>query len=321
MICKATLWPLAISMGLVLLGNLDTLAQDWRPPPPERRCPSAWGAADERGAANHMKPETVLKAVRLVKEGKVYELGRVLEPAMPTFGTRRFGIHTARSSGPTGVNQIRGNEEVVVTELGQVGTQFDALPHIAIGDMLYNCVKTDEVATRNGFTKLGVDKVGGIVTRGVLLDVAGVKGVEMLEAGYEVSVADLEETMKRQVATIGAGDAVLIHTGWGKLWMKDNAKYNSGQPGIGIPAGEWLAKLNPLLVGADNWGIEVRPHPNKDLAFPVHQILITTHGIFLLENLDLDRLVREKVTEFAFVVLPLKIKGGTGSTVAPVALK
>jgi kynurenine formamidase len=127
--------------------------------------------------------------------------------------------------------------------------------------------------------------------------------------------------MKRQGVTIGAGDAVLIHTGWGGLWMKDNAKYNSGQPGIGIPAGEWLAKLNPVLVGADNWGIEVRPHPNKDLAFPVHQILITTHGVFLLENLDLDGLAREKVSEFAFVVLPLKIKGGTGSTVAPVALK
>ena len=215
-----------------------------------------------------MKPETVLKAIRLVKDGKVYELGRVLESGMPTFGTRRFGLHTARSSGPTGVNQIRGNEELVVTELGQVGTQFDALPHIGIGDMLYNCVKTDEVATRNGFTKLGVETVGGLITRGVLLDIAGLKGVEMLEAGYEITVADLEEAMKRHGVTIGTGDAVLIHTGWGKLWMKDNAKYNSGQPGIGIPAGEWLVKLNPILVGADNWGIEVRPHPNKDLSLP-----------------------------------------------------
>ncbi len=143
----------------------------------------------------------------------------------------------------------------------------------------------------------------------------------MLEAGYEITVTDLEEAMKRQGVTIGTGDAVLIYTGWGKLWMKDNAKYNSGQPGIGIPAGECLAKLNPILVGADNWGIEVRPHPNKDLAFPVHQILVTTHGVFLLENLDLDGLAGEKVSEFAFVVLPLKIKGGTGSTVAPVALK
>jgi kynurenine formamidase len=315
------LWSLVCCMSLVVLGDSGIFAQEWSPLPPEKRCPSAWGAQDERGAANHMKPDTVLKGLRLVKEGKMYELGRVLEPAIPTFGTRRFGLHTARSSGPSGTNQIRGNEEVVVTELGQVGTQFDALPHIGIGDMLYNCVKTDEVATRNGFTKLGVEKVGGIVTRGVLLDVAAVKGVEMLEVGYEITVADLEAAMKRQGTTIGAGDAVLIHTGWGKLWMKDNAKYNSGQPGIGIPAGEWLAKLNPILVGADNWGIEVRPHPNKDLAFPVHQVFLATYGIFLLENLDLETLARDQVPEFAFVVLPLKLKGGTGSTVAPIAMK
>jgi kynurenine formamidase len=315
------LWSLVFCTSLVALEGPGIFAQEWSPLPPEKRCPAAWGAQDERGAANHMKPETVLKGLSLVKEGKVYELGRVLEPAIPTFGTRRFGIYTARSSGPAGINQIRGNEELVVTELGQVGTQFDALPHVGIGDMLYNCVKTDEVATRSGFTKLGVEQVGGIVTRGVLLDVAAVKGVEMLEVGYEITVADLEAAMKQQGATIGAGDAVLIHTGWGKLWMKDNARYNSGQPGIGIPAGEWLAKLNPILVGADNWGIEVRPHPNKDLVFPVHQILLTTYGTFLLENLDLEALARDKVPEFAFVVLPLKIKGGTGSTVAPIAMK
>ncbi len=159
---KVWLWPLVNFISLVLLGSLSAFGQQWNPPPPEKRCPSPWGANDERGAANHMKPETVLKGLRLVKEGKMYELGRVLEPAMPTFGTRRFGIHTARSSGPTGTNQLRGNEELVVTELGQVGTQFDALPHIGIGDMLYNCVKTDEVATRSGFTKLGVEKVGGL---------------------------------------------------------------------------------------------------------------------------------------------------------------
>jgi hypothetical protein len=162
MIRKGILRSLVICISLVLLGSLSAFGQQWNPPPPEKRCPSPWGADDERGAANHMKPEMVLKGLRLVKEGKIYELGRVLEPAMPTFGTRRFDIHTARSSGPTGTNQLRGNEELVVTELGQVGTQFDALPHIAISDTLYNCVKTEEVATRSGFTKLGVEKVGGL---------------------------------------------------------------------------------------------------------------------------------------------------------------
>jgi hypothetical protein len=98
----------SVSIGIaLLLVATSSGAQDWRPAPPERRRLSRWGASDERGAANHMAPETVMRAVRLIKEGKVYELGRVLEPAMPLFGIRTFSLHTARSSAPTGVNQLR----------------------------------------------------------------------------------------------------------------------------------------------------------------------------------------------------------------------
>jgi kynurenine formamidase len=312
-------------VGLVLVGIFATsammLAQDWKPPPPDRRCPSQWGAADERGAANHMQPETVMRATRLIKEGKIYELGRVLAPDMPLLATRSFLLHTARSSGPSGTNQLLGNEETVVTQLGHVGTQLDGLSHIGIGEHLYNCVKADEVATRAGFSKLGIEKVGAVFTRGVLLDIAAVKDKAMVDAGYEITVADLERALQRQNVRINAGDAVLLHTGWGKLWMKDSAKYNRGQPGLYIAAGEWLAKQSPLLVGADNWGIEVRPHSNKDLALPVHQIMVTVNGIFLLENMDLEALARDRVYEFAFIVQPLKLKGGTGSTVAPIAVK
>jgi kynurenine formamidase len=261
------------------------------------------------------------RALEYASYRKRGQLGRVLEPAMPLFGIRTFSLHTARSSGPTGVNQLRGNEEVVMTQLGQVGTQFDALPHIGIGDLLYNCLKADEVATRTGFTKLGIEKIGALFTRGVLLDIAGLKGVPLLDAGYEVTVADLEQAMQRQNVKIGAGDAVFLHTGWGTLWNKDNAKYNSGEPGINVSGAEWLVRLNPMLVGADTWAVEVRPNPNKDLAFPVHQILLTTNGIFLLENMDLEALARDRVWEFAFILQPLKMKGGTGSTVAPIAVK
>jgi kynurenine formamidase len=296
-------------------------ADGWKAPTPEQRCPSQWGAADERGAANLMNPARVLLAARLVKTGEIVELGRVLEPGMPLFGTRKFEVHTKRTGPSLGANQRRSNEELVITEIGQVGTQFDMFSHQTIGNSLYNCIDSDEIGTRNGFTKLGVEKIGMLFTRGVLLDVAALKGVEMLEGGYEITVADLEAAAVRQGVTIGAGDAVLIHSGYGKLWGVDNAKYNGSTPGIGVPAAEWLAKRNVMLFGADTFGVEVTPNPDKSLSLPVHQIALVVNGIFLLENMKLDELAASRTYEFAFAVQPLKIKGGTGSTVAPVAIR
>ena len=294
----------------------------WSPPGPEKRCPSQWGAADERGAANLMSPETVLRATRLIKEGKVWELGKVLEPSIPKFGLRQYSIQTQRTAGPGGRNAQIGNEEVVTTELGQVGTQFDGLAHIGIGDDLYNCNKNAAVATRNGFTKLGIEKVGALMTRGVMLDIAALRGQDILPANYEVTAADLQAALQQQgLAPINKGDVVLVRTGWGRHYVVNYPTFNSGQPGIGIGAAEWLASRNIMLVGSDNWGIEIFPNPDKDLRFPVHQIMLTVHGIYQIENMDLEGLSREKVYEFAFIVQPLKIKGGTGSTVAPIAIR
>jgi kynurenine formamidase len=296
-------------------------AEGWKPPAPDQRCPSQWGASDERGAANLMNPARVLQAARLVRTGEIVELGRVLESNMPLFGTRKFEVHTKRTGPALGDNKRRSNEELVITEIGQVGTQFDMFSHQTIGNQLYNCIDTDEIATRNGFTRLGVEKIGMLFTRGVLLDVAAMKGVDMLEGGYEITVADLEATAARQGVTIGAGDAVLIHSGFGRLWGVDNAKYNASTPGIGAPAAQWLAKKNVMLFGADTFGVEVTPNPDKSLSLPVHQIALVVNGIFLLENMKLDELAASKTYEFAFAVQPLKIKGGTGSTVAPVAIR
>ena len=116
------------------------------------------------------------------------------------------------------------------------------------------------------------------------------------------------------------GDAVLIHTGWGKLWGKDNARYQAANPGLGVAASEWLARQTPILVGADTAPVEVNPNPDGQLSLPTHQIMLVVHGIHLLENLKLDELAAKRVHEFAFIVQPLKIQGGTGSSVAPIAI-
>jgi len=295
----------------------------WNVPPEGQRCPSKWGAGDERGSGNHMKnPQTVLRGARLIKTGEVIELGHVLGPGMPFFGTRIFNLHTKRSFMNTGRNTRGSNEEVVTSEIGQVGTQFDGFAHQSHGDSHYNCFKTSEIATRSGFTKLGVQNAPTFFTRGVLIDVAGAKGVEMLGDTYEITVADLEQALKRQGGMkLQAGDAVIIHTGWGKLWGKDNARFVKSTPGVGVAAAEWLAKQDPALVGSDNWPVEVSPNPDKDLSLPVHQIFLVVNGIHILENLKLDELAAKRVYEFAFTLQPLKIQGASGSSVAPAAIR
>jgi len=268
-----------------------------------------------------MKPESVLRAARLIKTGEVFELGRVLSESMPLSAGRRFEILTKRTRNDPGTNHRGSNEELVVAEIGQVGTQFDTFSHQMIGTSMYNCFTLEQTASRTGFTKLGVEQVGALVTRGVLIDVAALKGVAVLAETYEITPQDLQAALAAQKITLQPGDAVLIHTGWGTLWGKDNAKYQRASPGIGTAAAEWLARQDPMLVGSDNTAIEISPNPNSQLAGPVHQIMLVVNGIHLLENLRLDELAARRAHEFALIVEPLKIQGGTGSTVAPIAVR
>jgi len=313
---------LAMTVGALLVCGAGVVsAQSWQPPADAQRCPSKWGAGDQRGSGNHMKPETVLRAARLITTGEVFELGRVLSESMPLSAGRRFELSTKRTRNDPGTNRRGSNEELVVAEIGQVGTQFDTFSHQMIGSSMYNCFTLDETATRTGFTKLGVEQVGALVTRGVLLDIAMLKRVPMLADTYEITPKDLEDALATQKLTLQRGDAILIHTGWGTLWGKDNARYQRGSPGIGTAAAEWLARQDPMLVGADNAAVEITPNPDPKLAGPVHQIMLVVNGIHLLENVRLDELAARRAYEFALIVEPLKIQGGTGSSVAPIAIR
>ncbi|HET7669792.1 MAG TPA: cyclase family protein, partial [Burkholderiales bacterium] len=214
-------------LAALLFAPLAAYAQGWNVPPESQRCPSKWGAGDERGSGNHMKnPQNVLRAARLIKSGEIIELGHVLGPGMPFFGPRILNMQPKRTFMNTGRNTRGSNEEMVTSEIGQVGTQFDGFAHQTHGDSLYNCFKLSEIGSRNGFMKLGVHNAPAFFTRGVLVDVAGLKGVEMLGDAYEITVADLEQALARQGGMkLQPGDAVIIHTGWGKLYGKDNPRY------------------------------------------------------------------------------------------------
>ena len=309
-------WAISIAalvMAAAAAGVSFAQADNWYP--------SRWGAADQRGAANRITPAKVLEAKSLITQGNVYQLGRVYESAMPIFGTRHFSLRIPQAFGPMGSNRMVYHDELVSGEIGQVGTQFDGLGHVGIGDLFYNGNNRNDFAKAEGFTKLGIENVGAIATRGVLVDVAAFKNVAQLQGGYEITLADLRGALERQRTEIRAGDVVLVHTGWGALWLADNAKFAANAPGIGLEAAQYLVGREVVMVGSDTWATEVVPNPNPDLAFPVHQLLLTRNGIYIFENLATEELARDRAYEFAFFFAPLKLKGATGSPGNPLAVR
>ncbi len=284
-------------------------------PLPEKFWPSEFGADDQRGAANRITPAKVAGAARLVKRGQIYQLGRLYEHGMPIPGKRHFSltIPGLPTGPPMGSNHIVSNDELVSGEIGQVGTQFDGLGHVGVRsggeDYFYNGNKLSEFGDTYGLKKLGVENAGAFFTRGILLDVCGLTGKDRLPAGYVISPEEIAACLKIAKLEIEEGDVVLIRTGHGKLWMKDNATYGVGEPGIGLDAAKYLTDRKVSLIGADTWAIEAVPHERADLAFPVHQWDLTKNGVYHLENLDLEQLAADGVHEFCFVFSPLRLKG------------
>lgn len=318
--------PASGRIALVIAALAAAAVAQGQTPAGPRWWPSEWGADDERGAANRITPAKVLEAASLIREGRVYELGRPYEPDMPLFGNRHFsltipGLPTVRTGAENGVVF---NDEMVSGELGQIGTQFDGLGHVGTeidGDyVFYNGFKLSEFGTSYGLSRLGIEKVGALFTRGVLLDVARYKGVERLDPTYVITVEDIEGTLETQGVEIREGDAVLFHTGWGQLWKVDNEAYGASEPGPGITALKWLAERNILMTGADNFATEAVPGENPSRPIEGHQWMLS-RGIYNLENLDLDALAADGVYEFAFIFAPLKLTGATGSPGNPIAVR
>lgn len=312
------------AISLIFILTLNCMAQI---PNDSIWWPSKWGSEDQRGAANYITPEKILKATSLIKKGQVYELGRVYEQDMPLLGSRHYKLTLKGlpGSGPTGDHQVVYNSELISGELGQVGTQFDGLGHVGTHvngeNIFYNGFKLSEFGTSEGLTKLGIENVGTIFTRGVLLDIAKYKNVKQLDSTYIISVADIEGTLTKQNVKITEGDVVLFHTGWGQLWMRDNEKYGRSEPGPGITAIKWLIEKGIVMTGADNWGVEAIPGEDPNRIGEGHQWLMNRNGVYNLENLDLSSLAVDNVYEFAFIFVPLKLKGATGSPGNPIAIR
>ncbi len=283
--------------------------------------PLRYGADDTLGAANEITEEKVREAATLVRQGRRYSLGQVLDDRSPT-QMWRYWKHSllvdrvvpGRFLGP---NRQSFVEEAVAGALHS-GTHLDALGHIGIGELAYNGASYADIVGPTGLARLGIEGVPPLFTRGVLLDVAAARGVAMLDMPYIVGPEDLERAERRAGVRVEPGDAVLIHTGWGALWDADGARYAAGEPGIGLDAARWLTDRRVAVVGSDNWAVEAVPSP-PDM-FPVHQHLITLYGVYLLENARTLELARDGVTAFCFAALAARLRGASASPVAPAAI-
>ena len=280
--------------------------------------PSKYGAGDQTGSLHEITPERIVGAAKLVKTGKVYDMGRVVHENIPRFPGRFWHQTIVADSIPKSKNQIAWITEMV-TGTYQIGTQLDALAHLMIGGRFYNGFRKDEIVGEKGAAKLGVETIPPIVTRGVLIDLTEDREEGRLSAGEVVTPARIEDFLAKHKLELARGDALLFHTGWGSLWEKP-AEFVKGEPGLGLEAAEWLAQKGIAVTGCDTWSFGPVPSENSERPFEVPQTLNVKHGVFILENLKTEELARDKVFEFLFVVTHAKTKGSTASQVSPAAI-
>ncbi len=291
--------------------------------------PSKYGPDDEAGALNEITPAKVLEAVGLVRRGQVYDLAHVLHADVPAFPGRTFrqylttNYHAINRRRPDAGSAGWGRNNVnwiveQITATQQMGTHLDALNHLQDGDRTYNGHRLADITEDHGTSRLGVDTLPQIVTRGVLLDIAGLHGVSRLEPGYVITVEDAEGAAA--AIDVRPGDAVLFHTGWGALWGVDNERYSSGEPGPGRAVAQWLVEHRIALTGCDTWSYGPVPPEDPDEPFVVPQRLNTRHGVLVAENLRLAEIAARGLTEFLLVISHAKLRGATGAWVAPLAI-
>jgi kynurenine formamidase len=304
--------------------TVDTLAVDsW--------FPSRWGEGDEAGALNEIGPAKVLEAVGLVRTGTVHDLAHILHQDIPAFPGRTFrqylttNYHQINKRAPLagehglGANNVNWIvEQILATQ--QMGTHMDGLNHLQAGDRTYNGYRLADIVEDYGTNKLGIETLPQIVTRGLLLDIARLRGTDRLEPGDVITVEDTLRAAKIARVQVRPGDAVFFHTGWGALWGVDNDRYAAGEPGPGVALGRWLAEQRIALTGCDTWSYGAYPPEDQHRPFVVPQTLNVRHGIVVVENLRLDEAAGAGLHEFMLVISHAKIRGATGAWVCPLAI-
>lgn len=255
--------------------------------------------------------------------GKVYDLAQVLQTGMacsPNHPGFRMALQR-RHGDQRRADGTSSASEVIITG-GHVGTHVDALSHFSDAGLLHGGVDAAAAQQTGRFATYGAETIPPFLCRGVLLDVAAAMGADVLAAGASVDAAALQAAASLAGVEVGAGDVVLVRTGWSRYFL-DPQRFlglDNGVPGITVGAAAWLADAGIVAVGGDTTSVEQIPAGRGHSLLPVHRLLLVERGIYILEILDLERLAADGVTEFLFVAIPLKVLGGTGSPVRPLAV-
>jgi kynurenine formamidase len=286
---------------------------------------SPWGPSDEIGTLNMMTDATRLDALKQVAGGKIYDLSVEMFIGMPTccvpFGDPNFQIFMTHTPAQDTAKELLSYSGDGVSMYTHTGTHIDTLNHFGLHGKIWNQVSAQDALGVRGWTKSGADKYPPIIARGALIDVAKSKNVVALPSSYAITVADLQDALKKQGTTLKSGDVVLIRTGAMTHWP-DPAKYRlADQAGLSLEAAQWLVEgQKAMLIGADNFGIESFPSKDPENFVPVHTYLLAERGVSLVEALWLEELAKDQVYEFVFSASPLKMRGATASPIRPFAI-
>ncbi len=305
--------------------------------------PSPWGADDQTGATNRVTSAVTKAAAAEIQTGNVITMTNKLVDGVPLFGSRfTKTILTATTLAPGaayGENQLTFMEDTWLSQ-SHVGTHLDGMGHIGRKDCYFNQTPMGKYINQNNMTRLGLEHLKSFATRGVIIDLVGVYQQDgklksnaacrkpCLDKGTVISATDLQAGLKMYNVTLREADMVILHTGWGDLFAQypaQNALYNSGEPGIGKSAADFLIKAKVVGVGADTWAVEVIPGESAKEAFAIHQMLLTDNGIHIIENVRTDLIADEsartkRATFFLNMTVP-KAVGLTGNFVALEAIQ
>lgn len=293
---------------------------------------SPWGPSDEIGTLNMITPESRTEILRRIDGAKVYDLSVEYYNGMPSWSAlgdplyQYWLTHTPRGTAVDDPMKVGAQQNSLVSYTGDAismythtGTHIDTLNHFGLHGEMYNGHSADKHLGDQGWKKGGAEKFPPIISRGVLIDVAGTKPGGVLPPSYQITPDDLATALKRQGTTLQRGDAVFVRTAKMKLFANAQA-YLANPPGLSLAGAKWLVeKHGAMLIGGDNLSLEGFPVVEKDNWIPVHSYLLAEKGVPIMEVVNLEELARDRVYEFAFVGAALKLRGASGSPMRPMA--